>query len=165
MSYIDVILGALLIWGAIRGFMKGLFLSLASFFRFFIGAFIAVYFSHFISEFLSQYVDWSVVILRVVSFVLTYILVLLGISIGARLLTSIANFIALGIFNKLLGSLFYVLKFTFLSSIILNLVHALDQKIDLIDDQTIQSSALYTPVKEFAPMLLPKIFEKFNEEL
>ena len=45
MSIIDIVLGALLLFGLIRGAMKGLFVEIASLFALVLGVFGAIHFS------------------------------------------------------------------------------------------------------------------------
>ena len=160
MNYLDIILGILLLWGLVRGLMKGLFVSLASLIALIAGIYIAVHFSHIVGDYLKQYVDWQENVIKLSGFALTFILVVIGISLLGRILTKIADYAALGILNKLLGAVFGLLKFAFIASVILMFVDAINDKITFIDKETKDESLLYEPVRKLAPMILPTILKE-----
>ncbi|WP_299258832.1 CvpA family protein [uncultured Aquimarina sp.] len=159
MNYIDIILGILLLWGLIKGFSKGLFVSLASLVALVAGIYIAVHFSHLIGEYLEQYVDWGDGALKLTAFAITFIIVVILISLAGKLLTKIADFASLGILNKLLGAAFGVLKFAFIASVVIIFVDAGNRSLNIIKQETLDSSILYSPVKKLAPMVLPSILK------
>ncbi|MFC5047628.1 CvpA family protein [Aquimarina hainanensis] len=164
MNYIDIILGVLLLWGVIRGLNKGLFVSLASLVALIAGIYIAIHFSHHIGAYLKQYVDWQENILKLTAFAITFIAVVLLVSLAGKILTKIADFASLGILNKLLGGLFGLLKVAFIISVILMFLDAGNKVIPIVKQETLQSSILYTPVRKFAPSLLPDILKEVNPE-
>ncbi|WP_298542302.1 CvpA family protein [uncultured Aquimarina sp.] len=163
MNYIDIILGILLLWGLIKGFSKGLFVSLASLVALVAGIYIAVHFSHLVGGYLEQYVDWGDGAMKLTAFAITFIVVVILISIAGKLLTKIADFASLGILNKLLGAAFGVLKFAFIASVIIIFVDAGNRSLNIIKQETLDSSILYSPVKKLAPMVLPNILKQTNE--
>ncbi|WP_299244722.1 CvpA family protein [uncultured Aquimarina sp.] len=163
MNYIDIILGILLLWGLIKGFSKGLFVSLASLVALVAGIYIAVHFSHLVGGYLEQYVDWGDGAMKLTAFAITFIVVVILISIAGKLLTKIADFASLGILNKLLGAAFGVLKFAFIASVVIIFVDAGNRSLNIIKQETLDSSILYSPVKKLAPMVLPNILKQTNE--
>ena len=162
MNIVDIILGVLLLWGLLRGFMKGLFVSLASLVALVAGIYFAVHFSHIAGSYLSKTVSWSESTINLVAFAITFIVIVIGISLLGRILTGVANFAALGIVNKLLGGLFGVFKMAFIASVILMFVEGLNNQITLIKKETLQGSLLYPYVKPIAPTIIPKILAKNN---
>ncbi|SEK72484.1 membrane protein required for colicin V production [Aquimarina amphilecti] len=164
MNYIDIILGILLLWGLIKGFSKGLFVSLASLVALVAGIYISVHFSHLVGGYLEQYVNWGDGALKLTAFAITFIGVVILISLAGKLLTKIADFASLGILNKLLGAVFGVLKFAFIASVIIIFVDAANRSLHLIKQETLDTSILYTPVKKLAPMVLPNILKDTNEK-
>ncbi|WP_299186008.1 CvpA family protein [uncultured Aquimarina sp.] len=164
MNYIDIILGILLLWGLIKGFSKGLFVSLASLVALVAGIYISVHFSHLIGGYLEKYVNWGDGALKLTAFAITFIGVVILISLAGKLLTKIADFASLGILNKLLGAAFGVLKFAFIASVIIIFVDAANRSLNLIKQETLDSSILYAPVKKIAPTVLPNILRDTNKE-
>ena len=54
MNILDIILGGILAWGAIRGFQKGLILQVASLVALVLGVYCSVEFSHIAADFLDK---------------------------------------------------------------------------------------------------------------
>lgn len=161
MNYIDIILGALLLWGLIRGFMKGLFASLASLIALIVGLYVAVHFSDAVGDYLfGDSMDKNNSATKLGAFAITFILVIIIVTLTGKLLTKIADFAHLGILNKILGAAFGVLKLAFIASAIIMLIDAGNQSLNFIKQETLNASVLYKPVRRIAPLILPKIIQK-----
>ena len=59
MSIIDIVLGVLLLFGLIRGLMKGLFVELASLVALVLGVWGAIHFSFYAAEFIQARTEWG----------------------------------------------------------------------------------------------------------
>ena len=59
MAVIDIVLGALLLFGLVRGLFKGLFVELASIVALIAGVYGAIHFSYFVAEFLMDKTSWN----------------------------------------------------------------------------------------------------------
>lgn len=164
MNYIDIILAILLLWGLIRGYSKGLFVSLASLVALIAGIYIAVHFSDIAGGYLSQYVDWQDGAMKLAAFAITFITIVILVSLAGKLLTKIADFAHLGILNKLLGAAFSALKFAFIASVVIMFLDAGNRTLNVIPQETLNSSILYPPVRKFAPMVLPSILNEENDK-
>ncbi len=164
MNYVDIILGIPLLWGLIRGFGKGLFVSLASLIALVAGIYFAVHFSHIVGDYLQQQFSWNDNTIRLTAFAITFIIVVILVSLAGKILTKIADFAALGLLNKLLGAAFGFLKFAFIASVLIMFVDAGNKSLRIIKQDTLTSSVLYAPIKKLAPMLLPKILKKDTSE-
>jgi membrane protein required for colicin V production len=165
MTVIDIVLGALLLFGLIRGLSKGLFVEVASLLALIVGVYGAIHFSHFATEFLESRVDWSEKYINIVSFTITFIIIVFTISLAGKALTKLADFAALGALNKLLGGVFGFLKIGLILSVILMVFSTMNKTIPFVDDDDIEESVLYEHVRSFAPMIFPNIIEvKENKE-
>ena len=71
MNTFDIILTALLLFGFIRGLLKGLFVELASLLSLIVGVYGAIHFSYFIGDFLKDSVDWDERYISIVAFAVT----------------------------------------------------------------------------------------------
>lgn len=160
MALIDIILGALLLFGLIRGFMKGLFVEVASLVALIAGVYGAIHFSNFAAEFLDSSLDWDEKYINIVAFAITFVIIVLVISLAGKALTKLANFAALGILNKLLGGVFGLLKIGLILSILLIVFGNLNNTIPFVDDKDLEGSVLYEPVKGLAPMIFPDLLNK-----
>ena len=160
MSVIDIVLGALIICGVIKGFFRGLFVEVASLLALMLGVYGAVHFSNYASEFLSNYVDWSEKTMSITSFAITFVVIVLSISLAGKALTKLANFAALGVINKLLGGLFGSLKMALILSVLLLVFERINSTLSLVSNDELESSVLYEPVGALAPMILPQFIDE-----
>ena len=164
MTVIDIVLGALLLFGLIRGLTKGLFVEIASLLALIVGVYGAIHFSHFATEFLESRVDWSEKYINIASVAITFIIIVFVISLAGKALTKLADFAALGILNKLLGGLFGFLKIGLILSVILMIFSSMNKAIPFVDDEDIEESILYEHVRSLAPMIFPNIINAEEKE-
>ena len=164
MALIDIILGALLLFGLLRGFMKGLFVEVASLVALVAGVYGAIHFSNFVAEFLESKVEWDEKYINIVAFAITFIIIVLAIALAGKALTKLADFAALGILNKLLGGVFGALKIGLILSVLLIVFDNMNTKIPFANNQDLEDSILYKPVKSLAPMLFPDILNKGKDK-
>jgi len=162
MNTIDIVIGIILIIAFFVGFSKGLLRSLASLIGIVVGVYCAMFFSGYVGSYLIRWFDWSADMTTVVAFVVTFLLIMILFSILGRLLTKVADFAMLGIFNKLFGGIFNVLKFAFLISVIFMFINASENYRILTEEQQ-QDSVLYGPIAMIAPAILPKIIKEVEE--
>ena len=157
MGIIDIVLGALILFGLVRGFMKGLFVEVASLVALIAGVYGAIHFSNFAAEFLQTKTEWNEKTINIAAFAITFVIIVLAIALAGKALTKLADFAALGIINKLLGALFGALKIALVLSVILNIFDKMNSTITFVDEENMADSALYSPVKSFVPMIFPSI--------
>jgi len=164
MNIIDIVLGALLLFGLIRGAMKGLFVEIASLFALVLGVFGAIHFSYFVADLIESKVDWDEKTMNIVAFATTFVIIVLAISLAGKALTKLADFAALGMLNKLLGGVFGALKIGLILSVLLIVFNKLNKTLPFMEEEELEESILYKPVKSLAPMIFPTLI-KSGEEL
>lgn len=163
MNYIDIILGIFLLLGLVRGFMKGFFVELAALVALIAGIFGAIHFSYFAADYLSEKVSWDENTINLASFAITFIIIIIAISLAGKLLTKLANLIALGILNKLLGGAFGLLKMAFIASVVILFFESVNTTNSIVKQDTLDESILYEPVSVLAPLVLPSILKEAKE--
>ena len=163
MSYIDLFLGGLLIYGLVRGFWNGFFIELASFVSLLAGVYVAIKFSFFMKTFLGNHVSWNPKTIQIVAFILTFILVVIGISLLAKFLTRMANLASLGPLNKLAGSFVGGLKMILLLSVTLHLFEKINIGNAFAEKATLDDSLFYHPIQKTAALIYPAIKDGFME--
>ena len=164
MSIIDIVLGALLLFGLIRGAIKGLFVEISSLCALVLGVFGAIHFSYFVSDLLESKVDWDEKTMNIIAFATTFVIIVLAISLAGKALTKLADFAALGMLNKLLGGVFGALKIGLILSVLLIVFNKLNKTLPFMEEDQLEESILYKPVKSLAPMIFPTLI-KSGEEL
>ncbi|KJD33932.1 colicin V production protein [Tamlana nanhaiensis] len=160
MGVIDIVLAAVILLGLVRGFLKGLFVEVASLVALVAGVYGAIHFSNFAAEFLQTKTDWGEKTINITAFAITFVVIVLAIALAGKALTKLADFAALGILNKLLGAVFGALKMALILSVILNIFDKMNSTISFIDDDDIENATLYKPVKSLVPLIFPKLLSE-----
>jgi len=160
MSVLDIILLAFLLFGLINGLRRGLFVEVASLVALVAGIYGAIHFSNFAADFLMEKVDWNEKTVNITAFIITFIVIVLVIALAGKALTKIADFAALGILNKILGGIFGLLKMAVILSVILIIFDTLNKTIPFTDEDDLEDSMIYEPIKSLVPTIFPIILEK-----
>ena len=157
MGVIDIVLGALILFGLVRGFMKGLFVEVASLVALITGVYCAIHFSNFAAEFLQTKTEWNEKTINIAAFAITFVIIVLAIALAGKALTKLADFAALGIINKLLGGIFGALKLAIILSVILNIFDKMNSNVTFVDKEHTENAILYNSVRSLVPIIFPSI--------
>jgi membrane protein required for colicin V production len=163
MTFIDIVLGAFLIFGLFRGLRNGLFVELASLISFFIGIYVAVKFSYILGNALGDGGTAPSKTVKIFAFVLTLVLVIIAIHFLAKVFSQIANFVFLGWLNTLGGGFFAVLKSALLLGIALSLLQKINSDNALISKETQERSWFFNPIIKISGVLLPFLTDWFED--
>ena len=164
MNIIDIIITLALVFGFLKGFTKGFIIEVASLAALFLGLLGAVKFSSFIAKQLEVFFDWNPIATQTVSYLLVFILIVYGVSFLAKVLTKILSQASLGLINKFLGSIFGILKWAILISVVLFFIIKINQWIPIIDQEMISNSVLFDPITKLGEYLF-NWGSKFTEAL
>lgn len=159
MNTVDIILAVILIFGAINGFLKGLFIEVTTLVGLVLGIYGAIHFSHFLGDFLKDSVTWEESMIQVVSFAGTFLIILIALVLLGKALTKIAETIALGFFNKIVGAIFGFLKYALILSIVLLVYDQISGSFPFVEKKKVKESVLYEPVKNLAPAIFPNLIK------
>ncbi|MFB0939276.1 MAG: CvpA family protein [Urechidicola sp.] len=163
MNTFDIIIAAILLFGFIRGLMKGFFVELASLVSLIAGVYGAIHFSYFVGNFLQDKVEWEERYISIIAFAITFVAIVIVISLLGKLFTKVADFASLGILNKLLGGAFGALKLGLIVSVLLIVFDKLNSTIPFVNKENTEDSILYEPVKNLAPMIFPNFLSVEND--
>lgn len=164
MSFLDIILGVILVVGLFKGIKNGLFVELASLISLILGIYVAIKFSPVAKEILAHFVHWNPKTIQIFAFIITFLLVVIVISIMAKFFTGVADFAQLGVINKLGGGFFRLLKTILILSIFLNLFEKINFNNTFAKKETLDNSLFYRPIQKTAGFIYPSI-EKWYEDL
>ena len=155
-NFIDVLLALFLIYGIVRGFLRGLFVELGALIGIGLGIFIA-------SAYYREVANYAVCQTHIIGWwllPLVFILIMSSIFgiifLIAKLLEKVFDLVAMGWLNKTAGALFGLLKQAFVLSVMIQLLI----QTGMIQPKTsanIQSSVLFSPIEKVAPMLFPSL--------
>jgi membrane protein required for colicin V production len=163
MSFLDIILGALLVYALYKGIKNGLFVELASFISLVVGIFVAIKFSYLIKNVLADNVSWSPRYIEITAFALTFLIVVVCIHLLAKFFTGIADFAYLGWLNKLGGAAFSILKTVLALSIVFNIFQKINVNNLIVKQETLNNSMFYNPIQEVSTFVYPTLEEWYKE--
>ena len=138
MNLIDLIIIAIIGFGIIRGYSKGLIIELSSFFGIFISFFIAGNVDNFLSNEISAFISVNSDLLNTISFIIIFILSYLLIIYLAKGFTKLAKVVYLGLLNSVLGGVFGGLKLLLVLLIITKIIFSLN----LLSNNIISESSI-----------------------
>ncbi|MUH38161.1 CvpA family protein, partial [Zobellia amurskyensis] len=72
----------------------------------------------------------------------------------------IANFAMLGLLNKIAGGIFGVVKVAVILGALLIFFERVNDSADVVEDQTMQESVLYEPIKEIGAFIFSKVLKE-----
>ena len=163
MNVFDIVIAALLIFGFVRGVMKGLFVEVASLAALIVGVYGAIHFSYFIGDFLKEAVSWDQEYVSLAAFAGTFITIIVTIALLGKMLTKLADFAALGVINKILGGVFGAIKIGLILSVVFIFFGKMNDTISFVKKETLDESILYAPVRKIAPTIFPSIIKNEDE--
>ena len=153
MSYLDIIILLPLIYGVIRGLMRGVVMEVFAIAGIILGIIAAKMFAGEAATWLQQYSQWDISLLRPIASFVIFLLVAIACNLLARLLTKIFKMIALGWMNRLAGGLFGAAKWILIMAVIITCVDLLDGVLHFIQPELKQSSILYPYALQLTEML------------
>lgn len=157
MNYIDIIILLFLLFGAFRGFSKGLVIEVATLAGLILGVYISIRYSSYTEGILRDFMNITSEYISYIALAVTFIVVVVGVYILGKLLTKLVDIISLGLVNKLLGTLFGVVKYFIIVCVLLMIIDALNEKFQFISEETIQKSLLFQPFLNFAEKIYNSI--------
>ena len=160
METIDIIIAIPLLFGLVRGLMRGFIIEIASLVALILGVFGAIHFSFYAEDLLKENADLEGNTLSLAAFALTFIAIVIAIHLGARFLQKILQMAALGIVNRIAGGVFGLVKWVLMLSYILVFLNGMGGgNLNLISDEAKSKSILYGPIVQAGPTILPMITE------
>ncbi|HET6990290.1 MAG TPA: CvpA family protein [Bacteroidia bacterium] len=164
MNAIDIVILIPVVWGFVRGFMKGAIMEAATFVAFFLGVWGGMHLSDGMAMLIHKWTDSTSPYVPLISFALVFVGILAAVFGVAKLVEKIAEKSALSIVNKLLGGAIGTVKFLLILSVLFFVIDKLENNIEIIPRKMKDKSLLYRPVAKIAPMIIPGMSEsKFGK--
>lgn len=161
MNYLDIIIAASLLYGAIKGFSNGLIKEITSILGLIIGVYVAITFSSYIQPKITEIFQLKKDLITIISFSVLFIASVFSIRIIGYILEKITTVLALGFLTKLLGGVFGVLKMTIFCGGAIFLL--LDN--NLVNNKLKEDTILFQPLEKTIKKITPQIKKKMPEVL
>ncbi|HBF88804.1 MAG TPA: colicin V production protein [Bacteroidales bacterium] len=169
MHYIDILIIIPLLWGAYKGFTKGLITEIASLLSLILGIYGAIKLSNYTSSFLIKTFDFTSEYLPVISFAITFIIIVILVHLISKLIDSMIKTASLGVVNRILGAVFGTAKFLLILGVVIILLNRFDPKSKVISEEIKKESLLYKPISDMVLTIYPSIaeldFNKMKEDV
>lgn len=167
MNTLDIIILIPLLFGAYKGFTRGLIIEIASIVGLIAGIYCGVYFSDYAANLLQEHFELEGKILHFSAFITTFLAVIIVVHLAGKALEKVAGLVALKFANKMFGAGFGMLKWALIISVLIVIVEAIDSRFGMIPIETKQQSMLYKPIAGVTPMVIPSIKDSswFIDEL
>lgn len=164
MSFIDIVLGVLILFGVYKGFTKGLFVEAASLVGLIAGIYCAIHFSYVAGNYLSERISWEERYINLLAFAITFIVVVVLVGMAGKMLTKVADFAMLGSINKIAGAAFGGLKIAVILGAIMIFFYNTNNKLAFVDNDTLEESVLYEPIRNLGAFVFSKVFTDKERE-
>ncbi len=152
MNWLDWTLLILIGAAAVKGFFRGFVVEIASLMAVILGIWVATRYNARVAAWVGMDAEHEVL-----SFIVTFIGVLVLVHLLAKLITKAMDMAMLGLPNKVAGTLFGAIRSAFVLSVVLNILMARAEVTGIIPQETLENSTLYTPLRAFAPFIIPAL--------
>ncbi|MCC6384445.1 MAG: CvpA family protein [Bacteroidia bacterium] len=157
MNLLDAFIAIPLLWGAYKGFKRGLIFEVLLLAGLVIGLYVAFKFSGLARHLLSSILDRNSVVMHFASFIIVLAAILLVMILFARFLERILKITSLTIFNQLAGAVFGIFKFGIIVSVMLWSIKSLEPYWNFIGEDMKEHSLLYKPVLKTTSFITPAL--------
>lgn len=165
MSYLDLFFGLVLAWGAYSGFSKGLIKELASILGVIIGVFLAKNYYPYLDIKLKPIFESEAGFISILSAILIFLLTIMVFKIIAKFLTKFLKIIALGLLNRIIGSVFGIFKTVLLLCILVFIFSNINNVTGLIKAEKLSQSFFYSKIEKINSFIIESNYnENGNEE-
>lgn len=168
MNEIDIGIAIILGIGLVRGLMKGFILELTSLLSVILGIIGAFLFADLVESYVVNYLDWEAKYIQLTAFLITFLVIVIAVSLVGKALTKLANAIALGMLNRLVGGVFGVLKMALIVLVLVLIVNTINKKTGFLDNKSVfEDSVTFVFFNDLVEEYLPDLvtYAKENDLL
>jgi membrane protein required for colicin V production len=163
MNFLDALIIAPLLWGAYKGFQKGLIFEIAMILGLIAGVYLGFKFSGLVYQLLQKVVSDEGQLLNYLSFFIVFGAIILIFIFYAKLMEAVLKITSLNLFNKIAGAVFGILKFALAISVIFWLLKPMQESVNVIPEKSRKESILYDYVLKIASSLAPAVKDVKDE--
>jgi membrane protein required for colicin V production len=164
MLVIDILIGAYMIYKIYTGFLNGFISELTSLLAIAIALLAATHFYGQTLDFMRLFISSdNLTDMTIFSRIITFVVVLMLVLTAGNILTKMIDFAQMGIFNKILGAGFGLLKSILILSIFLNIFAKFNAQKMMVSPKHILESHLFHPIMGVSHVIFP-IFGSWYEQ-
>lgn len=163
-AYPDILISLILLFALWRGWRNGFIFELAISCAFFTALYAAFKLAWIVEEKIHPVIETGKETSAQISFFIAFILVFIATILLGKLFSSLINVTPFGVFNRILGALFGLLRYALVLSLLLWFLKTAENKIRIIPESQTEKSKLLDPLSKVAPALLP-VLNSFKEKM
>lgn len=162
MNWLDLIIALPLLFGAYRGFTKGIIIEIASVLALILGFYGALLLADKTAELINHSLDYHSSHIHLIAFVVTFIAIVVGVFFMAKVMETIVTITGLGMANRIAGAVFGLLKIGIIMSALIFILneHHLFEK--WVSTEWRDGSAFLKPLEAVAEKIIPKVKMLFS---
>jgi len=154
MNLIDSICLIILIYGSYKGFKNGIVSELLSFFGILLGIYLSKTYYLSVDKYLVTVFDSTNQLVSLISVILIFTLTIILSKILSKLITKALNIMALGLLNKLIGSVFGLLKYLLILCIITFIFSKANDLFVFIEANKIEETQIFSKIQKINDYIL-----------
>ena len=154
MNLIDSICLILLIYGSYKGFKNGIVGELLSFLGILLGIYLSKTYYPIVDEYLATIFDSTNQLVSLISVILIFSVTIILTKILSKVITKALNVMALGLLNKLIGSIFGLLKYLLILCIITFIFSQANDIFVFIETNKIEETQIFSKIQKINDYIL-----------
>ena len=154
MNLIDSICLIILIYGSYKGFKNGIVGELLSFLGILLGIYLSKTYHPIVDEYLATIFDSTNQLVSLISVILIFSVTIILTKILSKVITKALNVMALGLLNKLIGSIFGLLKYLLILCIITFIFSKANDVFVLIETNKIEKTQIFSKIQKINDYIL-----------
>ena len=154
MNLIDSICLIILIYGSYKGFKNGIVGELLSFLGILLGIYLSKTYYPIVDEYLATIFDSTNQLVSLISVILIFSVTIILTKILSKVITKALNVLALGLLNKLIGSIFGLLKYLLILCIITFIFSQANDVFVFIETNKIEETQIFSKIQKINDYIL-----------
>ena len=154
MNLIDSICLIILIYGSYKGFKNGIVNEVLSFFGILLGIYLSKTYYQIVDKYLVSVFDSTNQLVSLISVTLIFTLTIILSKILSKVITKALNIMALGLLNKLIGSVFGLLKYLLILCIMTFVFSKANDIFVIIEKNKIEETQIFSKVQKINDYVL-----------
>tara|TARA_B100001093_G_scaffold487448_1_gene523727 strand:- start:2958 stop:3431 length:474 start_codon:yes stop_codon:yes gene_type:complete len=154
MNLIDSICLIILIYGSYKGFRNGIVGELLSFLGILLGIYLSKTYYPIVDEYLVTIFDSTNQLVSLISVILIFSVTIILTKILSKVITKALNVMALGLLNKLIGSIFGLLKYLLILCIITFIFSEANDIFVFIETNKIEETQIFSKIQKINDYIL-----------
>ena len=154
MNLIDSICLIILIYGSYKGFKNGIVSEVLSFFGILLGIYLSKKYYLSVDKYLVTVFDSTNQMVSLISVILIFTLTIISSKILSKVITKALNIMALGLLNKLIGSVFGLLKYLLILCVITFIFSKANDLFVFIETNKVEETQIFSKIQKINDYIL-----------